>query len=154
VSSRIELAIAPSATVGVLAATPWLILLAFVTVAGVAGKFWLLAALPFAAAGALAQYRHTGLLRSARSVTALIVDNNQCHARMADNQIIPVRVCAGSRLGSRLTLLKLRPQGTRLLTCSSMLLANTANISGNVAEDDFRRLRVWLRLGRSQSTPA
>ncbi len=153
-SSRIELALSPSAAVGVLAASPWLALLAFVIIAGAAGKYWLLPALPLVATGALIQYRRTGLLRSATSVTALTVDNNQCHAQLADGRIIPVTVSAGSRMGAQLALLKLRPQGSRLVSYSGILLANTAGISGNVAEDDFRRLRVWLRLGRSQPTPA
>jgi len=155
VSNRIKLALTPSVTVGLLAATPWLALLAFIIIAaGVAGKHWLLTALPVALAGALVQYRHKGLLSAGASVTALSVECNQCFAQLADGRTIPVQISTGSRMGARLALLKLRPQGSGLLSCSAILLADTGNISGNVAEDDFRRLRVWLRLGRPQQAPA
>lgn len=152
-SSRIDLALTPSTAAGALATTPWLALLAFLVIAGAAGKYWLLAILPIALAGALVQYRDKGRLGSKTSVTGLMVENNQCYARLADKRVIPVRISAGSRMGAKLALLKLSPQNTRLLFCSTILLADTASISGNVTEDDFRRLRMWLRLGRSQPTP-
>jgi toxin CptA len=154
VPKKIKLVLAPSIAVGALAALPWLTLTVFLIIAGAAGKYWLIVILPVTLTGALVQYRHKGLLNAGTSVMALVVEDNQCSAQLADGRVIPVHVSTDSRMGAKLALLKLRPQGTRLLFCSTILLADITSIPGNVAEDDFRRLRVWLRLGRSQPTPA
>ncbi|MCM0611179.1 hypothetical protein KFJ24_01675 [Marinobacter sediminum] len=151
-SSRIELNLSPSVAVGILATLPWLVLLIFIVIAAATGKGWLAAGIPITLIGAFAQYRNSGMLRGASSVGALRLKDEQLYAKLVDGRLIPVTAGPNSRVGARLALLKLRPVGTRLLSYSAILLADTAGTHGNVPEDEFRRLRVWLRLGRSQPT--
>lgn len=152
-SNRIELTLSPSMVTGLLATLPWLVLVGFLMVAATSGKPWLLTGLPVALAGAAFQFRHNGLLRGDSTVTALRLEDGELSAQLRDNRRIPVVVSVTSRVGSRLALLKLRPIGTRFRSHSAILLATSARIRGNVPEDEFRRLRVWLRLGRSETTP-
>lgn len=149
-SSRIELTLSPSRLVGVMATGPWLALLAFLIVAALAGKAWLLATIPVVLTGALLQYRCTGLLKGRRSVKALFVEQDQLYARTGDNRQIPVVPSAASRIWSGLGLLKLRPADTRYWSYTTIVLTPSSGRPGNVAEEEFRRLRIWLRLGRSR----
>lgn len=148
-SSRIELTLSPSALTGVLASLPWLVLFAFALVTAVTGQPWLLMVGLPALGGAVWQYRQTGLLKAARSVIRLRVEQGQLYAQTRDGRQVAVAPAASSRLGARLSLLKLRCTGTRFGSYHALLLANTPGAPGNVPEDDFRRLRVWLRLGRA-----
>ena len=149
-SSRIDLTLSPSGAVGLLASAPWLALLGFLAVAISAGKPWLLIGLPVALVGAILQYRGSGRLQGSSTVNVLRVEEGQLSARLGDGREIAVIATGASRLGPRLALLKLRPVGTRVRTYSAILLANTAYLRGNVPEDEFRRLRMWLRLGLPQ----
>ena len=149
-SSRIELTLSPSLLVGVLASIPWLVLLGFLVISALAGKTWLLAAVPVALAGAALQYRCNGLLLGSHSVNGLLIDQGKIYAKTGDNRQIPVQPAASSQIWSGLALLKLRPDGTRFRSYTTILLAPSPHRPGNVQEDDFRRLRVWLRLGRSR----
>lgn len=148
-SSRIELTLTPCHLVGALAVLPWLLLLAFLLIAALAGKAWLLLAAPIALYGAAFQFRSSGLLRGSGSVTGLLIEQDKMYARTGDNRQIQVLPQASSRIWSGLALLKLRPAGTRFRTYTAILLAPSSGSPGNVSTDDFRRLRVWLRLGRS-----
>ncbi|MBW4935777.1 hypothetical protein [Marinobacter sp. F4206] len=152
-SNRIELTLHPSVATGLLATVPWLALLGFLVAAAHGGKPWLLAGIPVALAGAGLQYRRSGLLRGNSAINRLTVERGQLSARLGDGRQIAVKAAGTSRLGSRLALLKLRPIGTTVKAYSAILLANTAHLRGNVPEDEFRRLRVWLRLGKPQSPP-
>ncbi|MEQ5817356.1 hypothetical protein J3362_17705 [Marinobacter sp. NFXS11] len=147
-SSRIELTLTPSIRVGLLAVLPWLLLLAFLVVAVLAGKFWLLVAIPIALWGAALQYRSNGSLLGIGSVNGLLIEHGKMYARIGDNRQVEVIPVASSRIWSGLALLKLRPTGTRFRSYTSILLAPLAGRPGNVPAEDFRRLRVWLRLGR------
>ncbi|WP_372998568.1 hypothetical protein [Marinobacter sp.] len=148
-SNRIELTLSPSLLVGTLAALPWLVLLAFLVMAALAGKSWLLAATPVALAGAALQYRCNGLLLGSRSVKSLLIEQGTLYANTGDNGKIPVHPEAASRIWAGLALLKLRPADTRLRGYNAILLAPSSGRPGNVPKEDFRRLRVWLRLGCS-----
>ncbi|WP_449286318.1 hypothetical protein [Marinobacter sp. PE14] len=149
-SSRIELTLTPSLLVGLLAVLPWLFLLAFLVMAVLAGKFWLLVTIPIALWGAALQYRSNGLLLGAGSVSGLLIEQDKLYARIGDNQQVEVIPLASSRIWSGLALLKLRPAGTRFRSYTSLLLAPIPGRSGNVPAEDFRRLRVWLRLGHTR----
>ncbi|MBW7472758.1 hypothetical protein [Marinobacter sp. F4218] len=151
-SSRIELTLIPSVATGLLAIAPWLVLLGFLVAAAYGDKPWLLAGLPIMLAGAAVQYRRAGRLRGRSAVNALIVEHGQLSARLGDGRQISVKAARTSRLGARLALLKLHPCDTTVKAYSAILLANTACLKGNVPEDEFRRLRMWLRLGQPQST--
>lgn len=148
-SSRIELTLTPSLPVGVLAVLPWLLLLIFLLVAALAGKIWFLAAAPIALGGATLQYRSNGLLVGGGSVHGLLIEHGKMYAKTGDSRHVQVLPLASSRIWSGLALLKLRPTGTRSQSYTTILLAPSPGRPGNVAADDFRRLRVWLRLGRS-----
>lgn len=132
---------------GALASLPWLVLLAFAVIGALAGKPWLLAACPIVVAGAVLQYRCSGSLLANRSVTGLFVDQGQLYLVTGDHRQIPVRPAASSRLWSRLALLKLRPVGTRFQSYSAVIISSGQGCPGNARKEDFRRLRVWLRLG-------
>jgi toxin CptA len=150
VSSRIELTLTPSPLVGVLAILPWLLLLAFLAIAALAGKIWLLVAAPVVLCGARLQYRSNGLLLGGGSVHGLQIEQGEMYARTGDNRQVQVLPLASSRVWSGLALLKLRPVGTRFRSYTAILLAPLPDRPGNVPADEFRRLRVWLRLGRSE----
>jgi toxin CptA len=149
VSSRIELTLSPSVLVGLLAALPWLLLTAFLVIVALAGKTWLLVATPVALGGAALQYRCNGSLLGRHSVNSLLIEDGKLFAKTGDNHQVQVLPLASSRIWSGLALLKLRPAGTRFRSYTTILLAPIAGRPGNVPADDFRRLRVWLRLGRS-----
>ncbi|MDY6841148.1 MAG: hypothetical protein SV429_06515 [Pseudomonadota bacterium] len=151
-SSRIELTLTPSPLVGILAVLPWLLLLAFLVIAALAGKIWLLVAAPIALCSARLQYRSNGLLLGGGSVHGLLIEQGKMYAKTGDNRQVQVLPLASSRVWSGLALLKLRPVGARLQSYTTILLAPSPDRPGNVSADEFRRLRVWLRLGRSEQS--
>lgn len=151
-SSRIDLRLSPSVSAGLIASLPWLALSAFVLTAGADGRPWMLTLFPVAGAGAVLHFRRFGLLRSKHSVTGLALDAGQLQVILPGQSAIPVEPCGNSRLGPMLTLLKLRPTGTKLKAYHLILLAPETWPGGNVCPDQFRRLRQWLRLGQSQSS--
>ncbi|MGF2736366.1 hypothetical protein [Marinobacter sp. DUT-1] len=149
-SSRIDLRLSPSVSAGLIATLPWLALLAFALTAAAGTRPWMLALAPVAGAGAILHYRRFGLLRGKRSVTGLALEAGKLQAILPGREAIPVQPCRASRLGPMLTLLKLRPTGSRLGAYYLILLAPEPWPGGNVCPDQFRRLRQWLRLGQSQ----
>lgn len=152
-SSRIELRLSPSRLVGLLATIPWLALLIFLMAGALAGKQWLLVVAPVALAGSLRQYRSYGLLRGRQSVSCLFVEQDQLYAATGGDRQVPVTAAAASRIWSGLALLKLRPAGTKFRSYSTILMAPSLSIEGNCQKEEFRRLRMWLRLGRSRPSP-
>ncbi|MFO7528512.1 MAG: hypothetical protein R6W86_06870 [Marinobacter sp.] len=151
-SSRIDLRLYPSVSAGLIATLPWLALLTFALTTAAGTRPWMLALAPVSVAGAILHYRRFGLLLGKRPVTGLALENGQLQAILPGREAIPVRPCRTSRLGPMLTLLKLRPSGSRLGAYYLILLAPEPWPGGNVCPDQFRRLRQWLRLGQSQSS--
>ncbi len=151
VSSRIDLALSPSVVTGFVAALPWLAASAFILIAAMAGKPWMLALAPVTLAGAVFQFRRNGLLAGHGAVLGLYLEQNRLYARLGSGQSRAVYACPSSRLSSRVALLNLRPVASRSGSYPVVLLCSN-RIAGNVSEDQFRRLRMWLRLGRSQQS--
>ncbi|MDS1311803.1 MULTISPECIES: hypothetical protein [Marinobacter] len=151
VSSRIDLTLSPSVAVGCLAATPWLTASAFVLIAAAAGKSWLYALAPLTLAGALFQYRLNGLLIGPSAVLGLYLEKNTLYARLGNGQTAAVSACRSSRLNSRMALLKLHAVASRSTSYPVVILSGQ-RVSGNLPEEQFRRLRLWLRLGRTQQS--
>ena len=149
-SNRIDVRLTPSVSAGLIAALPWLALLAFVLTAAAESRPWMLVLVPVAGAGAIQHFRRFGLLRGKYSVTGLALEAGQLQAKFTGRDAVPVQPCRSSRLGPMLTLLKLRPTGSRLGAYYLILLAPEPWPGGNVCPDQFRRLRQWLRLGQSQ----
>ncbi|AHI28775.1 hypothetical protein [Marinobacter similis] len=152
-SSRIELPLQPSLAAGLVASASWLAMACFILIAGTSNKGPLLLGLIPTLAGALFQFRSTGLLSTKRAVTALQVLDGQLYAQLGHSRTVAMEIASSSQLAPHLALLKLRPVGTRLFPYSAILLTGNGIVRGNVPEDEFRRLRVWLRLGRSQPNP-
>ncbi|MGO1691411.1 MAG: hypothetical protein ACTHY7_00160 [Marinobacter sp.] len=150
-SSQIDLTLSRCGVAGCLAAAPWLIASAFILIAGASGKHWMYALAPLTLAGAIFQYRLNGLLAGPSAVLGLHQDQNTLYARLGNGQILAVNACPASRISSKLVLLKLQPIASRSASYPVVLFSGT-RIAGNVSEDQFRRLRMWLRLGRAQQT--
>lgn len=149
VSSQIDLKLSRCGAVGCLAAAPWLAASAFLLIAGVAGKNWMYGLVPLTLAGALVQYRLNGLLAGPSAVVGLSQNQNTLYAHLGNGQILAVNACPSSRMSSKIALLKLKPIASKYAAYSVVLLSAT-RIAGNLPEDQFRRLRMWLRLGRAQ----
>ena len=152
VFSRIELTIAPSVTVGLMASLPWLLLLAFLLAAAMETP-WLLAGTPVTLAGAWRQFRKNGLLRGRKAVCTLQLRQGRLYVGLGDGRELPVTPAADCRVFAPMALLKLYPSDSRFPPYSVILLASTPAYPGNVPEDEFRRLRVWLRLGQPRPAP-
>ncbi|WP_417517135.1 hypothetical protein [Marinobacter sp.] len=151
VSSRINLTLSRCAAAGCLAAAPWLIASAFALIAGAAGKNWMFILAPLALAGAIFQYRRNGLLAGPSAVLGLHQEEDTLYAHLGDGQILAVSPSPASRMCSTAALLKLQPIASKSSTYPVVLLSGK-RIAGNVSEDQFRRLRMWLRLGRTQQS--
>lgn len=149
VSNQIDLQLKRSGAVGCLAAAPWVAASIFLLVAGAAGKNWMYALAPLTLAGALFQFRLNGLLAGPSAVKSLRQSKNTLYAQLGNGQTLAVQACTSSRLSSKIALLKLKPTASKLITYPVVLLSGTG-FAGNVSEDQFRRLRMWLRLGRTQ----
>lgn len=130
---------------------PWLVASAFVLIAAAAGKSWLYALAPLTLAGAVFQYRLNGLLLGPTAVLGLYLENNTLYARLGSGQTEAVSACGSSRLTSKLALLKLQPVASKSSSYPVVILSGQ-RIAGNLPEEQFRRLRLWLRLGRSQQS--
>jgi len=151
VSNQIDLTLSRCGAVGCLAAAPWLIASAFVLIAGASGKNWMYALAPLTLAGAIFQYRLNGLLAGPSAVLGLHLDQNTLYARLGNGQTLAVSACPSSRISSTIVLLKLQPIAARSASYPVVLLSGM-RVAGNVSEDQFRRLRMWLRLGRAQQS--
>lgn len=150
-SNRINLTLSPCIAAGCLAATPWLLACVFALIAGAAGKHWIYAFTPVALAGAIYQFRLNGLLAGASAVLGLEQDQNTLYAHLGSGQTLAVCASSSSRISSKIALLKLQPLAAKS-TCYSVVLLSGKRIAGNIPEDQFRRLRMWLRLGRVQQS--
>jgi toxin CptA len=151
VSNRIDLTLSRCVAVGWLAAAPWLVASAFALTAGAFGKTWMYTLAPLTLMGAMFQYRLNGLLAGPSAVLGLHQDQGTLYARLGNGQTVAVRACPSSRISSKLVLLKLQPAASRSGSYPIVLLSGK-RIDGNLSEDQFRRLRMWLLLGRTQQS--
>ncbi|MBQ0813884.1 MAG: hypothetical protein KBT82_06850 [Marinobacter sp.] len=151
VSNRIDLTLSRCVMAGCLAAAPWLVASTFALIAGASGKHWMYALAPLTLAGALYHYRLNGLLAGPSAVLALHQDQGTLYARLGNGQILAVSASPSSRISSKFALLKLQPVASTSPSYPVVLLSDR-RIAGNVSEDQFRRLRMWLRLGRAQQS--
>lgn len=142
--SRIEVPVRPHPLLALTANLPWLLLALFCLLAAPRQPiFWYSAGL---AAMVIAIWRTTRALRSgAHSITCLIVDQNQLRLCYPDGRTQTVRVAPETRLGGRLSILKLVPD-TPTSAPVPVVLSALPGMS-NTDTRAFRRLRVWLRLG-------
>lgn len=152
-SSRIDVRLAPSRAAGLIAAAPWLSLAASGLALGLYGSIYWLVFCPAGLAGALWQFRASGLLANRDSVVRLQVSEGQLRAELADGRQFDASPASESRLFSGLALLKLRLHATTLRPPLVVLVCLAGPAGGNVGADSFRRLRVWLRLAPARRAP-
>lgn len=93
------------------------------------------------------------VLFACNGVTRLMVEQGQLYAGIRAGEPEPVSVANESRIGRHLTLLKIRTRDARSQS-HLVVLVDFGPRFRNVASDDFRRLRMWLRLGQTRRTPA
>ncbi len=144
--SPIDVRLTPSPAAGVIAATPWLALALAALVMALWGPVYLLALCPAGLAGALWQFRASGLLSNPDSVVRLRVRDGRLQAELADGRCFNAAPASESRLFSGLALLKLRLHATTLRPPLVVMVSLAGARGGNVEPEPFRRLRVWLRL--------
>lgn len=147
-SSRTDLPLRPSHVVGLLCILPWFLMLAFVLLLARDFGHALLALAVPVLAGAVFQYRRTGLLRGRNAVVGLRIDSGRLHACLGNGSVQAVLTADESRVGARFALLKLHSTGSISGTYSVVLIAAGPGLC-NTAPEEFRRLRAWLRLGPS-----
>ncbi|MBZ2167300.1 hypothetical protein [Marinobacter sp. F4216] len=150
--NRIELPLRPSILSGVVAALPWLAIAAFLIVVGYTRIPWFLGAVPAALCGAWIYFRRMGQLKGKTAVTSLLLEQGQLYAQLDSGERKPVSPSPASRLGRRLSLLKLRANDSTVRAYSAILIDGGTICHGNVPGNEYRRLRVWLRLGQHTLT--
>lgn len=144
VYSRIEVPVRPHPVLALTANLPWLLLALFCLFAAARQPiFWYSAGL---VALIIGTWRTVQALRSgAHSITSLIVDQNQLRLCYPDGRTQTARVAPETRLGGRLSILKLVPDAPT--SGPVPVILSTLPGMSNTDARAFRRLRVWLRLG-------
>ncbi|MFO8143020.1 MAG: hypothetical protein R6T87_14305 [Marinobacter sp.] len=151
-SSRINLTLLPSGITGCLAVLPWLVLGAFAAGAAMESSPLLLVFLPPICLLGWRSFQKHGLLQGPDAVIALQADKTGVTCLLRDGREICCRISRASALGASYLVLKLQPEGTRSRSLVVLMTANAGPFSANVAEPEFRRLRMWLRLGQPSGT--
>jgi hypothetical protein len=148
VYNRIEIPLRAHPVLALTANLPWFLLGLFcLAAASRQPALWYIAGLACMAVGG---WRTTRALRSgAGSMAGLIVERERLSIRYRDGRTQAVRVAPESRLGSRLSILKLVPEAP-ISAPVSVVLSTLPGMS-NTNACAFRRLRVWLRLGSAQN---
>jgi len=151
VSSRIDLTLSPSGITGLLACAPWILLGAFALGAALETSLWLLMGVPVTIVFAWRNFRRYGLLRGPRAVKALRTDSGGITCQFGDGHELPVRISGSSTLSASCLILKLHPQNSRSGSIMVLITGKIGPFRANAPEPDFRRLRVWLRIGQTQN---
>jgi len=148
VYSRIEVPLRPHPALALTANLPWFLLTLFCLFAApYQPGLWYGAGMVSLTTGI---WRTAQALRSSDdSVTGLIIDQDRLRVCYADGRTETVRVAPESRLGARLSILKLVPEAP--ISAPVPVVLSTLPGMCNTNACAFRRLRVWLRLGSAQS---
>lgn len=144
--NRIDVPLAKSTLAGLIGAAPWFVLALAAIALGLIQHPLLALFCPLAMAGGVRQFRVSGRLQQANSVTRLSASAEGLCVQFNDGREAAVRVSADSRLFARLAILKLRPTDTTVKPALVILVDPGHGLSANVDPAAFRRLRVWLRL--------
>ena len=146
--NRIDIPLRPHPALALAANLPWYLLALFCLVAASGlPALWYIAGLISLAIGI---WRTARALRSGEdSVNGLMIDQDRLRLCYSDGRTQTVRVAPESRLGARLSILKLVPEAP--ISAPIPVVLSTLPGMSNTDADAFRRLRVWLRLGSGQS---
>lgn len=147
--NRIEIPVCRQPVLALILNLPWLMLALFCLLAAShLPEFWYSAGM---LAMIIAAWRTVRHLRPGGSlVTGLLVDHDRLQIRYRDGRMQVAEVAPESRLGARLSILKLVPEAPT----SSPVPVILSTLPGvtNTEPQAFRRLRVWLRLGGTPKT--
>lgn len=150
-SSRIDVNLRPSLIAGLIAAAPWLLVLAVCLLLAATGFTLVLILAPVALYGAGKQILCCGYLSRPLSVRRLLVRDQGLQAELADGRTLAVTAAADSRLWGPLVVLKLGVAGT--INGTDVVLVADPGPSrlprGNTSARQLRQLRAWLRLATS-----
>lgn len=146
--NRIDLHLRRSLKAGLVAATPWLALVFALSLLALYLQPLFLVALVPAAAGVWRRWQQCGNLTHPHAIVRMTVRDNLLIATLRNQRELPVTVTGASRLTAGLAVLGLR-HGGRRWPCPVVLCT-----PGNATQDDFRRLRVWLRLASHDQVPS
>lgn len=155
-SNRIDMPLRPSLAAGFIAAAPWLTLALAAAMLALGGSLLLWSFCVVGILGASWQLRASGLLKATNSVTQLSVAEGRLYAHFADGRRLAAQAASESRLFGQLVLLKLQVEKNARRKPALVVAFTSGKLgagSGNVQPDDFRRLRVWLKLGAAGSLP-
>jgi len=147
VSSRIDLRLRPSATAGLLATLPWLVLAGFTVTASISGPRILLLFVPVIAWFGWRSYQRHGLLKGTNAIVALTIDTGGLCCQCADGRELPVTIDSASSLGASFLALKLRAPAATSGRLFTLIISEQGLPGANAPETDFRRLKMWLRTG-------
>ncbi|SFR74967.1 hypothetical protein SAMN05216203_2749 [Marinobacter daqiaonensis] len=148
--SRIELTLAASPRAGLVAAGPWLLLLAAAVALAAAVHPMILVTVPVLISGGISRWRRCGSQRHPQAVIKLTVNQKNLFATLADGRELQVSVASDSRVGGEWLVLTLRAVEPR--QDLPVVLAPGPG-PGNADTTALRRLRVWLRLMPDAATP-
>lgn len=146
--SRIEIPVRPHPVLALLANLPWLVLALFCLFAApYEPALWHGAGLVSLAIGIwrIARALQTG----PHSVTGLLVDQDRLRLCYPDGRTQTANVAPESRLGGRLSILKLVPEAP--ISAPVPVVLSALPGMSNTDARAFRRLRVWLRLGNARN---
>lgn len=146
-SNPIELNLSPSRAAGICASLPWLALSAVLLAISLSITTLALVLLPVSLLLGWQEFRHCGRLRGANAIISLTTDDRHLRCQLANGQEVTARVCGCSSLGASFLVLKVESVVTRSDTMTAILLSPSRLCRGNVSEQAFRRLRMWLLAG-------
>lgn len=127
---------------------PWLVLGLFAAGAAMQSSLVLLVFLPPISLLGWRCFQRHGLLQGPDAVIGLRTGKAGVTCQLRDGREIGCRISKSSALGASYLVLKLHPEGTRCRSLVVLMTANTGPFSANVSGPDFRRLRMWLRIGQ------
>jgi len=96
------------------------------------------------------QFRHSGLLQGLSCVHRIVLQTGALQIVLGDGRQVAATVSAESRVYAGMVLLKLRTRATTLNPPVVILHDRLGPVNANTDSAEFRRLRVWLRLGQHQ----
>ena len=146
-SNPIELNLSPSRAAGICASLPWLALSAVLLAISLSITPLALVLLPVSLLLGWQEFRRCGRLRGANAIISLTTDDRHLRCQLANGREVTTRVCGCSSLGASFLILKVESVVTRSDTMTAILLSPSRLCRGNVSEQAFRRLRMWLVAG-------
>ena len=146
-SNPIELNLSPSRAAGICASLPWLALSAVLLAISLSITTLALVLLPVSLLLGWQEFRRCGRLRGANAIISLTTDDRHLRCQLANGREVTTRVCGCSSLGASFLVLKVESVVTRSDTMTAILLSPSRLCRGNVSEQAFRRLRMWLVAG-------